>query len=208
MLQLIALSNAMEVTSYNNVVQALITDIVDIRNGKEAIRTAKPEEGSRVPFWNIGGIDGYTQKSICDKPCIAIGVAGTVGKPKLLFPPYWVGGTQIYLVPKNEKINIYWLFSHINYINWKYFTNPYAIPPKLSMEEFKELYLEVPDYELIDKIGKLYKNILRERELSREAIENIEKLKQMIFHIMFGDPTAALAKDDAFSNPENYYKLT
>ncbi len=199
----------MEFNQYKAIVQMQITELVDIHNGKDAVRTETAEGASTVPFYNIGGIEGYTTKSISELPCIAIGVAGTVGKPKLLYPPYWVGGTQIYITPKFEKIDMYWLLSHINGLNWKYFTNPYAIPPKMVIDEFKELYLETPPYEIMQEVGTLYKNYLREIELCEILIGFTDEMKEILFHLMFGgSPNLANRSDDPMNNMDAYYQLT
>ena len=79
-----------------------ILDLAHFYSGKNY----KKVPGGAVPVYNIGGLCDSTDTSICDVPCIAIGASGTIGKPRLYKPPYWITATQIYIVPK-DKVDLF-----------------------------------------------------------------------------------------------------
>ncbi len=162
---------------------AKLSDLVNFNNGK----THNFVENGTVPIYSIGKMEGYTDKSICDKPCIAIGMAGTIGKPRLYKPPYWITGTQIYLTAK-QGVDLDYIYSVLSDIDWKYYTLRYAIPPKLSDDELKNTDIEIPDLYQQQSIGKLFNLYLKEIDLTKQLIESHEKLKKGLFYRMFGDP--------------------
>ena len=180
-------------------VNAKFQDAVNLYNGREAVKSPK----GCVPIYAIGGQDGYTEHSICDVPCVAIGAAGTIGKPRLLYPPYWITGTQVYVTAKLGW-EIDYIYACLSELNWPYFTNSYAIPPKLCVDELM-------DFEIISANLDQQRFIARVWNLWEGQISGIKKMPAMLdqqtqdlFNLMFGDPCFA-AQEEKFAN--ELYKL-
>lgn len=142
-----------------------LSDLVNIFKGKQH----KFIEGGTVPIYSIGKMEGYTDKSICNVSCIAIGASGTIGKPRLYNPPYWITGTQIYLTAK-EGVNLEYLFYYLDNIDYKPFKTV-GVRTNLELALFSKLEVNYPnnvDY-IVSKMRRIYEQIAKEEAFIQQA---------------------------------------
>ena len=160
-----------------------ISDLAHFFKGKNY----KQVPGGAVPVYNIGGRCDSTDTSICDKPCIAIGAAGTIGRPRLFNPPYWITGTQIYIVPKERVDLFFFLFAVIDDMDFTVFQNKFAM--RDNLDEFKFKNYEVPLLPLQEqqRIGATYMRICHEIEREQQALTIAKHFKNVMLTGMFVD---------------------
>lgn len=169
-----------------------VTDVMEFHKGKNY----KLVDKGTVPVYNIGNIPGYTDKSICDKPCVALGVAGTIGKPRKFTPPYWITKTQIYVTAK-EGYDIDFIYMLLWEQQWQKYTNRFAIPQRFDLEMFLNEDVEVPAMadERIN-LGYIFIRYLKQIELTKKLIEMHNQMNQDMFYLMFGDLNLAVSDNE------------
>lgn len=161
-----------------------LIELCEIHKGKEA----KAEIGS-VPVYSIGGTAGYTDCSICNEPCIAIGSIGTIGKPRLFYPPCWITGTQIYLTAK-EGVDIAYIYAVLDCIDFKQFEQTFSIRGGIDSFKFENYPVEFYPLNQQTAIGEKYLYVKEQMQKELEAIERLKRYKKVMLDGMFakGEP--------------------
>lgn len=157
-----------------------LIDLCDIHRGKSIETIAN----GTVPIFYIAGENGRTDHTICDKPCVAIGVQGTIGKPRLYYPPYWINGTQIFITAKDD-VDITFLFAVFDNMDFSLYEDKFSIRGAFDLFRFTNTEIEYTNIENQKKIGKYYLNILQQMERERQAIDRIKRYKTAMLDGMF-----------------------
>ena len=138
-----------------------------------------------VPVINIGGEDGRkVEKPISDSPLIAIGAAGTVGKPKYFDSPVWITSTQIYVQPK-DGVALRFIFAILDNLEWDNFKEPYSVRGSLNMHKFLNLEIQIPSTNEQKEIASKYFDYLDEIRREEEFIRNLKQFKASCLDVMF-----------------------
>ena len=153
-----------------------LADAVTVHNGKEPKARA-----GEVPVFAIGGQQGFTDRSITDVPVIAIGIQGTVGKPRIFTPPVWLTSTQKFLEPVH--CDLWYLLAVLENLPWDYFTVDGSVLKSLS-ERFWDIELKHSHREQ-KHIGQYYRQLCQEYEKEKEIVRRLKETKNQMLNKCF-----------------------
>lgn len=138
-----------------------------------------------VPVINIGGEDGRkVEKTISDYPLIAIGAAGTVGKPKYFDSPVWITSTQIYVQPK-DGVDLRFIFAILDNLEWKNFEEPYRVRGSLNMHKFLNYEISLPNLKEQKDMADKYFQYIDEIRREEETLQALKDFKDVCLDVMF-----------------------
>ena len=158
-----------------------LSDLIYYFNGKEPTVS----ENGVVPVINIGESDGKKcDKPISDKPLIAIGAAGTIGKPRYFDSPVWITSTQIYIQPK-EGVDLRFIFAILDNLEWDNFKEPYSVRGALNSHKFLNFEIQIPTLNEQKEIASKYFDYLDEIRREEEIIRGLKQFKASCLDVMF-----------------------
>jgi type I restriction enzyme, S subunit len=147
-----------------------IGNILTIKSGKDQKQIENPE--GIYPIYGTGGIIGYGEEYLTNKPCVCIGRKGTIDKPIFLDSPFWTVDTLFY---SESAENNHPKFQHnlFETINW-YKYNEASGVPSLSRKTIESIKVHIPKYNEQEKISESIKLVEYKIILLEQKLENLK----------------------------------
>ena len=161
-----------------------LKDLAVIKYGKNQKDVAS-EEGA-YPIYGTGGLMGYANKFLYDKPSVLIGRKGTIDKVRYIEEPFWTVDTLFYTEINTELIIprfLYYLLSNIDLNTY----NEGTTIPSLRTETLYRLEFNIPDLPTQEKIVCVLSSLDDKIELNNKINQNLEQQAQAIFKSWFVD---------------------
>ena len=155
-----------------------LKDLALIKYGKNQKDVAS-EEGA-YPIYGTGGLMGYANKFLYDKPSVLIGRKGTIDKVRYIEEPFWTVDTLFYTEINTELIIprfLYYLLSNIDLNTY----NEGTTIPSLRTETLYRLEFNIPDLTTQEKIAHVLSSLDDKIELNNKINQNLEQQAQAIF---------------------------
>lgn len=168
-----------------------LKELVDIHSGK----AIKASENGTIPILAIGSVQGYTDRAITNEPIIAIGSQGSIGHPRFINFPCWITTSQIYLTAKKD-VDLRYIFSILDNINFKRYKRAYAIRDCLEVEIFANMFITVPVLPEQKRIAESYFVLLEEIKHEKETINKLKHVKDVMLSGMFPKSESKVFKYD------------
>ncbi len=154
-----------------------IKDILQIKYGKN--QSSVVDENGKYPIIGTGGIFGYANDYLYDRPSVLIGRKGTINNPMYITQPFWTVDTLFYTIMDTQKVIPRWFYYYISTIDLTRLNEGTTIPSLTT----KTLYeVDVPEHSLeyqqhiVDIIGSIDDKI----ENNNKIIEKIWEKLQLI----------------------------
>lgn len=160
-----------------------IKNLLTICNGQDQKKIEN--ENGKNPILGTGGIIGYTNSYLYDKPSVCIGRKGTIDKPIFIDKPFWTVDT-LFWSKINSAFNpkfIYYLFQTIN---WKFYNQSTSVP-SLTSAVIENIGVNVPNIRTQNKIADFLSKIDEQINTQIKIIEDLKALKESISYHYFGD---------------------
>ena len=141
--------------------------VAKICNGKDCDK--KPE--GTYPVYGSGGIFGWNEEFIYDKPSVLLGRKGTIDKPILVTEPFWTVDTAFYTKIKTEVIEVLFFYYLCTNIPYGYYGSKTALP-SMTQTSLYEVYFPIPS---ISEQKQIVSYIEKETAILNKTIETIEK---------------------------------
>lgn len=119
-----------------------IRDIGKIKHGKSQKKVEN--DSGKYPVLATGGVIGYSNDYLTNKPSVLIGRKGTIDKPGYMDEPFWHVDTLFRIETKVELAIPKWLYFYFLTINWQAY-NQGAVLPSLTGSTIESIKLFVPD---------------------------------------------------------------
>lgn len=123
--------------------------LAKIKYGKSKKKVAS--EDGNIPIYGTGGLMGYANTYLYDKPSVLIGRKGTINKVRYIEQPFWTVDTLFY-TEINESLvyprYFYYMLSQIDLLQY----NEGTTIPSLRAETLNRLEFQVPTLEEQEKI--------------------------------------------------------
>jgi len=103
----------------------LMGDVLKVRHGKNQ-HAVKNAEGI-YPILGSGGIIGFSNSFLYDKPSVLIGRKGTIDEPQYMDSPFWTIDT-LFFTEINERYNPKYLYFLFQTIDWYSFNEASGVP--------------------------------------------------------------------------------
>lgn len=147
-----------------------LKDILKIKYGKNQ-KKVEDEKGI-IPIIGTGGIMGYTNTYLYNKPSVLIGRKGTIDKVKYIDKPFWTIDT-LYYTEINEKIVIpQYLYYKLSTIDFNYYNEGTTIP-SLRTGTLYEINIDIDNIEIQKKILKILNTIDNKISLNNHTNDNL-----------------------------------
>ncbi len=142
--------------------------------------------GGKYPIYGTGGLMGYAEKFLYNKPSVLIGRKGTIDKVRFVETPFWTVDTLFYTEINESIILPRFFFYLMSCIDLKQYDEGTTIP-SLRTETLNRLEFNVPPLETQQKIAKVLSAIDDKIELNNSINNNLEQQAQAIFKSWFVD---------------------
>ena len=120
-----------------------LKEILELKYGK----SQKKITGSngRYPIFGTGGILGYSNVFLYNKPSVIIGRKGSINNKIYIDFPFWVVDTTFYTIIDNKKVIPRWFYYYISTIDLNKYNEGTTIP-SLTIKTLYEL--DIPYFPL------------------------------------------------------------
>jgi type I restriction enzyme S subunit len=148
-------------------------DVLKIKHGKSQ-KEIEVKSGA-YPILGTGGLMGFTNHFLYDKPSVLIGRKGTIDKPQYLDSPFWTVDTLFYTEIFNDfsAKYIYYIF---NLVDW-YSYNEASGVPSLNAKTIEKIERGFPSYEEQCQIATILSDMDEEIATLETKLEKYRKVK-------------------------------
>lgn len=161
-----------------------LQELMKIKYGKNQKKVE--DENGEFPILGTGGVMGYANKFLYDKPSVLIGRKGSISKVKYIDKPFWTVDTLFYTeINENKALPLY-IYYYLSQIDFNYYNEGTTIP-SLRTETLNKIEIYLPNIKVQNKIVDFFSNIDKKIELNTKIISNLEQLSQTFFEHWFID---------------------
>ncbi len=143
----------------------------------------KIKSDSGFPVYGTGGVMGYANKSISDKPAIIIGRKGTIDRPFYVNHPFWTVDTTFFAQPKGDD-NLEFIYCQLCMLNWKLYNEASGLP-SLNRNTISSIHLIMPLQLEQDHIAEALYKLNKEIEILANIKAQHVLQKQSLCVILF-----------------------
>ena len=145
----------------------LLKEIIEFKNGKK-----KPSTNGKIPIYGGNGVLGYTDQSNYDGETLIVGRVGAYcGCVYSHYGKCWISDNAIVgkVIDGNDFYYCYYLLKRLN-LNARHVGSG---QPLMTQEILNSIEVNMPDYSIQKKIGKILKNIDDKINLNNEVNNNL-----------------------------------
>lgn len=153
-----------------------LKDILTIQYGKD--QKEVESESGKYPILGSGGVIGYTNNFLYDKPSVLIGRKGTINNPQYMETPFWTVDTLFYSHIKNKNVPK-WVFYVFQSINWDSYNEASGVP-SLSTANINRIEVLRPTVKEQEKIAKILSTLDKSIETTNRLIEKEKNIKKAL----------------------------
>lgn len=151
-----------------------LKEIANICYGKSQ-KEVETDDG-KYKILGTGGVIGYTNDFLWDKPSVLIGRKGTIDKPKYIEEPFWTVDTLFY-TKINENYIVKWFYYYLNNVDLKKYNEATGVP-SLSLTNLNTINIATPKYEEQEKIASILSTVDEQIDNVDALIEKNKELKK------------------------------
>lgn len=133
-------------------------------------------ENGQFKILGTGGVMGYTNSFLWDKPSVLIGRKGTIDKPQYIDEPFWTVDTLFYTQINNKNLPK-WFYYYMNNIDLKKYNEATGVP-SLSVANLNTIKIITPPLKDQEKIAEILSSVDSEIEKYENKKQKLEELKK------------------------------
>ncbi|WP_409029044.1 restriction endonuclease subunit S [Gracilimonas sediminicola] len=157
-----------------------LEEILDINYGKDYKDLGEGD----IPLIGTGGIMGYVDDFLYNKPSVLIGRKGTIDKPQYIEEPFWTVDTLFY-TKVSESVDPYFAYLLVSRINLLKYNEASGVP-SLSVRSLNSIKVKLPNsFKEQLRIAKFVKNIDEKISHIKGKIELTQTFKKGLLQQMF-----------------------
>lgn len=162
----------------------LLKDLVKIKYGKNQKNVET--KISSIPIYGTGGLMGYANEFLYDKPSVLIGRKGTIGKVKYVEHPFWTVDTLFYTIVDETKVFPKYLFYALSLIDLNIYNEGTTIP-SLRTETLNRIEVKIPSLSIQEKILSILNPLDLKIALNNQINKNLYNQIETLFKLWFQD---------------------
>ena len=174
-----------------------LKDILSIQYGKDQ-KEVELVNG-KYPILGSGGVIGYTNHFLYDKPSVLIGRKGTINNPQYMETPFWTVDTLFYSHIKNKNIPK-WVYYVFQSINWNSYNEASGVP-SLSTTNINRIEILKPTIKEQEKIAKILSTLDNAIESTNRIIEKEKNIKTALMQELL---TNGIDKNGQIRTPQTH----
>jgi type I restriction enzyme S subunit len=126
-------------------------EILKVKHGKS--QKEVEVKGGKFPILGTGGLMGFTNHFLSDKPSVLIGRKGTIDKPQYMETPFWTVDTLFY-TEIFDGYNAKFVFYVFNLIDWYSFNEASGVP-SLNAKTIEKIEISFPSFKEQTRIATI-----------------------------------------------------
>lgn len=134
-------------------------------------------ESSEIPILGTGGIIGWSNKPLFNKPSVLIGRKGTIDRPIYIETPFWTIDTLFYTDIDTSKANVKFIYFLFQSINWYKYNEATGVP-SLSASNISKIKVATPNVKEQQKIAEILSTVDETIETTDQLLEKTKELKK------------------------------
>lgn len=134
------------------------------------------DEKGKYPILGTGGLIGYANNYLFNKPSVLIGRKGTIDKPQFINKPFWTIDTLFY-TKIYENTEPKWLYYYLNYYDLSLLNEATGVP-SLNRKNLYNLDIPVPPLAEQQKIASILSSVDNKIQKKIEQKQKLEELKK------------------------------
>ncbi len=134
----------------------------------------------KYPILGTGGVMGFTNHFLYDKPSVLIGRKGTINKPQYMETPFWTVDTLFYSKIKEQHFPK-WAFYIFESINWNKYNEASGVP-SLSTANINKIRIKKPSFIEQKQIANILTAQDKKIETEKKNLEKLKELKKGLMH--------------------------
>ena len=157
-------------------------ELVEIKYGKNQKKVI--DKNGKFPIYGTGGLIGYANEFLYDKPSVLIGRKGTIDKIRYVEHPFWTVDTLFYTkINENLVAPKYLYYKMLTFDLMNY--NEGTTIPSLRTQTLNSLELEIPSINTQKKIVSILNSLDSKITLNSMINNNLEQQALALFDHMF-----------------------
>ena len=174
-----------------------LKDILSIQYGKDQ-KEVELVNG-KYPILGSGGVIGYTNHFLYDKPSVLIGRKETINNPQYMETPFWTVDTLFYSHIKNKNVPK-WVYYVFQSINWDSYNEASGVP-SLSTANINRIEILRPIIKEQEKIAKILSTLDNAIESTTRIIEKEKNIKTALMQELL---TNGIDKNGQIRTPQTH----
>lgn len=155
-----------------------LDQLLEIKYGKDK-KLVESTDG-KYPIFGTGGLMGYANDFLYDKPSILIGRKGTISKVKYVNEPFWTVDTLFWTKINDAIVDPKFLYYKLSCIDFNNYNEGTTIP-SLRTETLNRIELEIPDLETQQKIVSILSALDQKIDLNNGISNNLLRVSHQIY---------------------------
>lgn len=162
-----------------------LQELVNIKYGKNQKKVQDNEKG-KYPIYGTGGLMGYANEFLYNKPSVLIGRKGSISKVKYVEHPFWTVDTLFYTEVNEEVVIPKYLYYKMSIIDLSNYNEGTTIP-SLRTDTLNRIEFQIPSIEEQKTIVSILDSLDKKIELNNEMNKTLEEMAQTLFKRWFVD---------------------
>jgi len=146
-----------------------LNELVKIKYGKNQKKVENPN--GNYPIYGTGGLMGYSNEFLYDKPSVLIGRKGSIDKVKYIDKPFWTVDTLFYTEVNENKVLPKYLYYLMSLMNLSSYNEGTSIP-SLRTETLYKIDLNIPPIQYQKQVLKILNAIDSKIEINIKINNN------------------------------------
>ena len=162
-------------------------DLVKIKYGKNQ-KKVQSDDGA-IPIYGTGGLMGFANAALYDKPSVLIGRKGTINKVRYVDHPFWTVDTLFYTEVNDDIVVPKYLYYIMSLLDLDAYNEGTTIP-SLRTETLNRLEFRIPDIQYQKKVLSMLSPIDHKITINNKINENLQEQAQALYTNMFVQNTS------------------
>lgn len=178
-----------------------LQELAKIKYGKNQKKVAS--DYGNIPIYGTGGLMGWANECLYDKPSVLIGRKGTIEKIRYVEHPFWTVDTLFYTMINTEKVRPHFFYYLMSQVDLKKYNEGTTIP-SLRTETLNRMEFDVPPFDIQDRILSIIEPIEDKILINNKINNNLQQQMSAIYkkkfsYVLQGN-TTTIEQLIAFSN--------
>ena len=161
-----------------------LSELVTIKYGKNQSEVVDID--GKYPILGTGGIIGYSNQYLYNKPSVLIGRKGSIKNVKYIDRPFWTIDTLFYTIINENIVIPKYLFYKLSQSDLSTYNEGSAVP-SLTTATLNQIKIEIPSLKEQKRIADILTPLDNKIELNNQMNQTLEEIASLLYKRWFVD---------------------
>ena len=161
-----------------------LSELVTIKYGKNQSEVVDID--GKYPILGTGGIIGYSNQYLYNKPSVLIGRKGSIKNVKYIDKPFWTIDTLFYTIINENIVIPKYLFYKLSQSDLSTYNEGSAVP-SLTTATLNQIKIEIPSLKEQKRIADILTALDDKIELNNQINQTLEEIASLLYKRWFVD---------------------